>query len=156
MRSCGLTAIVAFFMATSALAQPPGQVVSYFGSWSGTDFTIISEVPANGFVLTDIISPYENCNLELIELTPGMPDVWKVIASLTLTNNLTSGVAFTPGKTVRARSCSGGHAITLAGYIPTTAAQSNVPAVSTWGLVVLGLLVVSAGSMVMVKRRAAD
>ncbi len=44
-------------------------------------------------------------------------------------------------------------AITLSGYIPDPTQGGTVPAVSTWGLAVLGLLVLTVGSVLIGRRR---
>ena len=151
-----LSCIVApFIVTTSALAQPSGQVVSYHlpPATGDRNFGI---VPEAGIVITDIAfaspstTPLE-VRFEQVDGSGTTQVFWRQATVFSIHFN--SGIPFTPGSTMRCNLGSDDtYSATISGYIPTTAAQGNVPAVSTWGLVILGLLVVSAGSVVMMKR----
>jgi hypothetical protein len=78
-RSISIVAVV-LLSAGVAYGQVPGEVVSYYGTGS-TGLVIIDEVPADGFVLTDVVAGYYNSDghwIELVEQIDGNADVVKL------------------------------------------------------------------------------
>lgn len=61
-----LSFIVVLVNAGVVVAQP-GQVVSYYAEWTGTESDIVPQVPAGGLVVTDVYSS-ESANIYLDEV----------------------------------------------------------------------------------------
>lgn len=112
----------------------------------------VVQVGPTGFVVTDVwtvgtstgvlVTMFEDASLKYqIQFYSGVMHE----------HAMTTGIVFAPGTTVRIEHSSNPLLIGISGYIPT--ANAGVPAVSTWGLVVMvGLLGVAA--TVMIRRGA--
>ena len=152
-------------LALSGVAAAEPQTVSYYsGACPGGTCDLVASLPAQGFVLTDIISNLNNgYGITVIEVD-GSNAVTKAgflvgqLAGnggrqLPLSYHLNSGIPFVGGRGLRLE----GQATqnwTLVGYIPGTAAGS-VPAVGGVGLTVLVVAMVAAGGYILKRRQAA-
>ena len=152
-RSISIVAVL-LLSAGVASGHAPGEVVSYFyeGS-SGVAFN----APPGGFVLTDVL--LGNCNnggyLYLYAGDDPPNGVRAKVHSITCPGkewHFNSGLTFPEGPvSLEADSLQ----ITMMGYIPSSTPTGNVPAVSTWGLTMLGLLVLTCGTVAILRRKAA-
>ena len=153
-RNLVVLALVATF---GQAAWGQGTPFSLYGSPPPSD-TKIGDVPAGGFVVTDILVT-----------AGGAGDKWTLCEGDETSNtkcfmtsppgtrelHLNTGVLLAGGTTARLtlENATGAAFITLIGYIPGP--QPSVPAVGTWGLCVMVLLIVAGGTMVLRQRRIA-
>ena len=145
-----MLAVVAAVGISATVANGQGQVVS-FTVQAGVEVVKIGTAPEGGFILTDVCVR-ETGNFD-VEFRQGVTS--KVSFKITETNNtfhLRSGIPFDGGsQIIVSHDIPGGAYFTLSGYIPTP--NGSVPAVSTWGLIVLAILMLSAGTLVMTRRK---
>lgn len=151
-----LSVLVLILAGPTAYAGTNGQVVSYFlpNVPQNTKIEVAPPFP-QGFVLTDIsgitgtsvLSIYQRQNSVDTEkgrfyLSTGTGPQTNV--------NMTSGIPIDPNSSLVILQGSQVD-ITLSGYIPTIA--GNAPAVSEWGLLMLGLLIVTVGTIFVARRK---
>lgn len=128
------------------------QVVSYYVAQiqPSTKVVVVPSLP-QGFVLTDIHTP-GNIYLDIYERQNAV-DVHKgriridqqAIASV----NMVSGIPFAPQSSLVLESTNTVD-ILISGYIP--ALPGNAPAVSTYGLVILAMLIIIAGTISLLRK----
>lgn len=114
-------------------------------------------VPGNGFVLTDILnlgSQHDDYIIEQVK-DETVEVKTKHYLSTSAVIQLTTGIPFDGGSSIRVNADNGSTRfnITLIGYIPSASAQGIIPAISTWGLSVLGLFILISATLVMARRR---
>ncbi len=129
-----------------------GEVVSYHGIFD-TPQTI--PVPAGGFVLTDIIILDGQGAITIITLNEKLMAVttpkarFRATEGQQMSYHLQSGIVFAGGSEI---SFDGSFNIpanvTISGYIPTAASSGTVPAISTWGIAIMLMLIVATGTLV--------
>jgi hypothetical protein len=154
VRTIVLASITSLFVCGFAAAEP--QTVSYFsGSCppAGNNCVPVASVPAQGFVLTDIIFGISTDQNLFIEEVVGPNFIYKTQLPFTPNQrsyHLNSGIPFAGGSGIKLtiNGASGLNDITLVGYIPGTNAFS-VPAVGGLGLSVLTLLILGAGGYIL-------
>jgi len=139
------------------IAAGQGQVVSYQLP-TGTGDRDIATVPSGGLVVTDIIfAAASSLDLVLEQVdSNGAVEKFHKLNQNGYDGHFQSGIVFDAGSTIHVNvSNTTAYTYTISGYIPTTAAQGKVPAVSTWGLVILGMLILIVASSVLTRRKTA-
>lgn len=143
-----------------------GKVVSFYfdGNISSRTPVVISLLE-NGFVMTDLVFSINVTPRILIQEDDG---VGSPSTRLMRTNefgnklHFNSGISFGAGSLLTISLWENPTStseitelvrLTISGYIPTVTPQGNVPAVSTWGIVVMAMLLLSAGTLVVMRRK---
>lgn len=149
----GFVAVI--FAATAAYGQQ-GQVFSYYMEVSaGPPFVLIPDVPPQGIVITDVtLAPGLGSNWEVLLYERQTNDVLKTRLLFFSPNvwsyNFSSGIALAGGSSLLLELANNSAKITVSGYIPSA---GNAPAVSQWGLAIMGLLILTAGTLAVMRRR---
>lgn len=153
-----LSAAVGLFVG-GQVAYGERQIVSYFGDWGGGgQQVIVDPVPDGGFVLTDVvIGESAGTLLSLYQVIGEDSDVkMRMLYSESLVYHFNAGIPFDAGSQVAMApdpSGTGQVSVTLSGYIPSPTLKGNVPAVGTWGLGVMVLLLFVAATLMMRRRQ---
>lgn len=133
---------------------------SYYieASGNGQVIELVASVGASGFVITDVIYPVESATrtLRIAEVSGG--ETTSVLAVTNRAGNeshLESGVPIAPNSGISLLMPMGGEVwyITVSGYVPDLTQGGTVPAVSTWGLATLALLLLTGGSLLALANR---
>ena len=151
-RACVLPAVLALAVGGQVAyghVIDSGTVVSYHCVTSPCE--ILSSVPDEGFVLTDILTNENN------EITVKEDGVQKIVVKARndgvtsrLSYHLVSGIPFAPGSSVEVSTVLGS-AVTVSGYIPSS--SGAVPAVGELGMAVMVALVLVVGAIVFTRMK---
>lgn len=135
--------------------------ISYYG-FGNTGVVITEVVPPGGFVLTDILKEGNSGAIVTVTEDNGESTSTKLVTFLGnggngdhTTLHMRTGIPFAGGATLRlSHTVASSLGYTISGYIPKTMVDPNVPAVGTWGLCVMVLMIVTGGTMVLRQRRS--
>ena len=137
------------------IASAQGQVVSYHLP-PGTGDRVLTTTPLGGLVITDIVifaSTGIELLLEQVDSEGTKEKFYRQGVGTEL--HFKSGLVFDACSTIQVNANNGTqYAYTIAGYIPAVG-PGNVPAVSTWGIIILGMLILIVGGSVLTRRRTA-
>ena len=127
-----------------------GEVRSYFTQGTGNyDLSVIA--PPEGFVVTDILAA-TGAGGWFLDVADGGPRLFGSNSALQ-EFHFSTGIAVPGNAQLRLvhDTFAGTSWISISGYVPGP--QPSVPAVGTWGLCVMVLMIVAGGTMVLRQRR---
>ena len=135
------------FCRTACVGQ--GEVVSFYATVQDS-LVMVPSVPSAGLIITDVsVNVTSPVSLNLKENGVFKTDL-RVGPS---GHHFTSGIRFAPGTQLLVDLNGPTYNVTISGYIPSI--TGNVPAVGAWGMLVMVLMIVVAGTMVLRRRVAA-
>jgi len=150
-RSMSFVAVLGL-LSSGGVAFGQGQVVSYFASGSFPDpIVMVDPVPAGGLVVTDIatVTTQATVKLRIVEVDGSNNNIIKLHAVFSEDKpySLRSGLRFEPGTRVEVLDGGSSLGVSMSGYVPS--GSGSVPAISAWGLGILGLCLLLGATLLM-------
>lgn len=156
MLRSGLAAVFILSL-TSLTYGVPGQVVSYHLDHGTGTRDIVPTVPAGGLVITDIYFVANSAIDLILKQSDGQSEIplFNMRNYIGFSGSFAAGIPCAPGSTLQVSpNNTTGYTYTIMGYIPGPA-SGNAPAVGTWGMIILGCIILIVGSRVIMQRKVA-